>query len=416
MVEIRPFKAIRPNEKVAEKVAELPYDAVDSKEAKEYAKGNPYSYFHIDKAEIDLPSDLLPNNPKIYQKAAENLSKFLENGWLMKEDTPCYYLYQLTMGEKKQTGLVVCTSIDDYIDEKIKKHEYTRLEKERDRISHIEACDANTSPTLLTYRFDEKLQEIIVNWQQRHDPIYDFTRYYEVRHEVWVINEPKIINEITKIFANISALYIADGHHRTESAVKVGLKKREEQKESLESNYFASILFPSDELTILEYNRLLDVPIPNDFLERLAKNFVVVESKEKKPQKSGELVMYLKGKWYQLMIKPEKRSADLVKKLDVSFLQENVFAPIFGINDVRTDERIDFVGGIRGPEELANRVDKGEATLAFIMYPTQMKDLLKVADAKKIMPPKSTWFEPKLLSGLFLHDLETKKRHNFLEK
>lgn len=186
MVEIRPFKAIRPNEKVAEKVAELPYDAVDSKEAKEYAKGNPYSYFHIDKAEIDLPSDLLPNNPKIYQKAAENLSKFLENGWLMKEDTPCYYLYQLTMGEKKQTGLVVCTSIDDYIDEKIKKHEYTRLEKERDRISHIEACDANTSPIFLTYRFEEKLQEIIVNWQQRHAPIYDFTRYYEVRHEVWV--------------------------------------------------------------------------------------------------------------------------------------------------------------------------------------------------------------------------------------
>lgn len=408
MVEIRPFQAIRPNEKLAEKVAELPYDVVDSKEAKEYAQRNPYSYFHIDKAEIDLPSDLLPNDPKIYQKAAENLSKFLEKGWLLKEKAPCYYLYQLTMGDNVQTGLVVCTSIDDYIDGKIKKHEYTRPEKERDRISHIKACDANTSPIFLTYRFEKRLQEIIDHWKKRKAPIYDFTSYYEVRHEVWVIDDPKIIKELTEVFATISALYIADGHHRTESAVKVGLKKREERKESLESKYFTSILFPSNELTILEYNRLINCPIPDDFLDQLGQNFVLCETTQKKPQKSGEIVMYLNEHWYKLAIKPEKRSIDPVKKLDVSFLQEHVLAPVFGIHDVRKDERIDFVGGIRGPEELKKRVDKNEATVAFIMYPTQMKDLLEVADAKKIMPPKSTWFEPKLLSGLFLHDLETK--------
>ncbi|MDN6639198.1 MAG: DUF1015 family protein [Tetragenococcus sp.] len=408
MVVVRPFKAIRPEATLADKVAELPYDVVDSAEARALAQDNPYSYFHIDKAEIDLPQSISPYDEAVYQKAAANLADFLQKGWLEKDGQENYYLYQLTMDGRSQTGLVACTSIDDYAEGKIKKHEYTRHEKEIDRMNHIRSCDANTSPIFLSYRENQTTQQLIRNWQDTHEAIYDFTSYHNVHHKVWVLDDTAVIKQLEEAFSSLDALYIADGHHRTESAVKVGLEKRQEQTNRAESDSFLSILFPEDELLIKEYNRILDVEIPSDFFEQLQENFVVEETTEKRPSASAEMMMYLAGSWYDLKVKEEKIPTDPVDKLDVSLLQNLLIAPIFDIQDVRSDKRIDFVGGIHGPQRLEELVDSQNGTVAFSMYPTKMRDLLQVADAKEIMPPKSTWFEPKLLSGLFLHDLETK--------
>lgn len=407
MVDVRPFKAVRPEAALADKIAELPYDVVDSAEARALAQGNPYSYFHIDKAEIDLPQSISPYDEAVYQKAAANLAEFLQQGWLKKDAQENYYLYQLTMSGNSQTGLVACTSIDDYMQENIKKHEYTRHEKEVDRMNHIRSCDANTSPIFLSYRKNTGIQQLIKDWQDTHEAIYDFTSYYDVEHKVWLLDDPKVIEQLENAFASLDALYIADGHHRTESAVKVGLEKREEQTNSVESDYFLSILFPEEELVIKEYNRVLNVEIPEDFFSQLQESFIVEETSEKRPTSPAEIIMYLSGKWYQLRVKDNKIPSDPVDKLDVSLLQNLLIAPIFDIQDVRSDPRIDFVGGIYGPQKLEELVDSHNWTVAFSMYPTKMRDLLQVADAKEIMPPKSTWFEPKLLSGLFLHDLET---------
>ncbi|MDT2755807.1 DUF1015 family protein [Enterococcus asini] len=407
MVQVRPFCGIRPKAELASQVACLPYDVLNSAEAKELAHDNPYSFFHIDKAEIDLPAELSPYDVQVYQKAAANLQNWLNKGWLVKEDRPLLYLYELTMNGRSQTGLVATTSIDDYSTGKIKKHEFTRPEKEVDRINHIKACDANTSPIFLSYRDKTDIQELIANWQNQEQPVYDFTSYHEVRHRVWLINEPAIIEKLTTAFIEVPALYIADGHHRTESAVKVGLEKRAQGKQSPESDYFLSILFPESQLAIWEYNRVLQVPLPADFFTLLESNFHVKQSGVKKPVAKGQIQMYLDHTWYTLTIKDVAIPEDTVGRLDVSILQKQVFEKIFGIMDIRTDKRIDFIGGIRGPEELERLVDSGQWNLAFSMYPTQMHDLLAVADAGEIMPPKSTWFEPKLLSGLFLHDLET---------
>lgn len=408
MVQVHPFKAIRPAEDLAEQVAALPYDVVNSQEAKELANGNPYSYFHIDKAEIDLPADVSPYDEKVYQKAADNLAAFLEKGWLFKENEANFYLYELVMNGRSQTGIVACTSITDYIDGKIKKHEFTRHEKEIDRMNHIRTCDANTSPIFLSYRPQEEIQTIINTWQKEHAPVYDFVSYHEVTHRVWVIDHAATSNRLAELFTKVDALYIADGHHRTESAVKIGLEKRQSGEQNPETEQFLSIIFPEDELAIWEYNRVLKTPPPADFMERLAENYHVTKTGTKKPEKAGDCQLYDGSSWYTLTIKPEKVPNDPVEKLDVALLQKYVLEDIFEINDIRTDKRIDFVGGIRGTEELEKLVDSGDWQLAFSMYPTQMTDLLDVADAKKIMPPKSTWFEPKLLSGLFLHDLETK--------
>lgn len=407
MVQVRPFPGIRPATALADQVACLPYDVVNSREAKELAMNNPYSFFHIDKAEIDLPEDLSPYDPTVYQKAASNLQEFLTKGWFAKDAAPLLYLYELTMNGRSQTGLVATTSIDDYTAGKIKKHEFTRPEKEVDRINHIQACDANTSPIFLSYRDDAGVQSLIANWQASHAPLYDFTSYHEVQHRVWVIDEPQVIVALTQAFEEVPALYIADGHHRTESAVKVGLEKRENGQQSTESDYFLSIIFPESQLAIWEYNRVLQVPLPEDFLQLLETSFHVKQSTVKKPLAQGQIQMYVDHTWYTLTIKESVMPTDTVGRLDVSILQKQVFEKIFGIRDIRTDKRIDFIGGIRGPEELERLVDSGQWCLAFSMYPTQMKDLLAVADAGEIMPPKSTWFEPKLLSGLFLHDLET---------
>lgn len=408
MVQVRPFPGIRPAAELAAQVACLPYDVVNSTEAQALAADNPYSFFHIDKAEIDLPHDLSPYDPQVYQKAAENFQAFLAKGWLIKEQRPLLYLYELTMNGRSQTGLVATTSIDDYTSVKIKKHEFTRPEKEVDRIKHIQACDANTSPIFLSYRDEDHIQRLISQWQDQKAPVYDFTSYHEVQHRVWVIDDSAIIADLTAAFDEVPALYIADGHHRTESAVKVGLEKRANGEQSSESDYFLSIIFPESQLAIWEYNRVLNVELPQDFFSQLEQAFDVAISGVKKPVAQGQIQLYLDSKWYTLTIKEAVIPTDAVGRLDVSILQKQVFEKIFGIMDIRTDKRIDFIGGIRGPEELERLVDSGQWRLAFSMYPTQMEDLLAVADAGEIMPPKSTWFEPKLLSGLFLHDLETR--------
>lgn len=407
MVSIFPFKAIRPQAALADKVAELPYDVVNSQEAAAYAADNPYSYFHIDRSEIDLPG-IDPYDPKVYQKAAANLSAFLDAGWLLQDEQPAYYLYQLTMAGRSQTGLVACTAIDDYISGKIKKHEFTRPEKEIDRINHVLACDANTSPIFLSYRQPASLKKQIDAWQATHQPMYDFTRYHDVHHRVWLVDDQELLKMISQQFETVDALYIADGHHRTESAVKVGLQKRESGENSMESERFLSILFPENELAIWEYNRVLRYPVPENFFDALSEHFTIAQTNEKKPAQSGTIHLYVDHQWWALTIKPASIPTDTVGRLDVSLLQTYVLETIFGIKDIRTDKGIDFVGGIRGPQELERLVDSGDWSLAFSMYPTQMHDLLAVADAGEIMPPKSTWFEPKLLSGLFLHDLETK--------
>ncbi|MGM0126284.1 hypothetical protein IGI37_003713 [Enterococcus sp. AZ194] len=410
MVVVRPFKAIRPASDHVAEIATLPYDVLNSTEAYDLAKDNPYSYLHIDKAEIDLPG-LSAYDPQVYQKAAENLAAFLEKGWLQKEEAPMLYLYQLTMNGRSQTGIVACTSIKDYETGKIKKHEYTRPEKEVDRINHIDACDANTSPIFLTYRKEDGIQKAMDHWKTHHEALYNFDSFHDVNHQVWCIDDPAVIQKISKAFeTNVPALYIADGHHRTESAVKVGQKRHQEfpnAEEDAAFNFFLSVIFPKEDLEILDYNRVLQVPLPEDFFQQLEKIFTIEKASDGKPQKEKTFGMYLEKTWYALSIKEALIPNDPVEQLDVSLLQQHVFEDIFGITDIRTDKRIDFVGGIRGMKELEELVDSGKWTLAFAVYPTTMDDLLKVADAGKIMPPKSTWFEPKLLSGLFLHKVAT---------
>lgn len=416
MVTVHPFKGIRPTAELSAAVATLPYDVLNSEEARALGDKNQYSYLHIDKSEIDLPSSLSPYSEQVYQKAAENLQTFLQEQWLIQDETPALYLYELTMNGRSQTGIVGCTSITDYTTGNIKKHEFTRPEKEVDRIHHIEACDANTSPIFLTYRSQPTIQSLITTWKEKHQPIYDFTSFHKVNHRVWIINDPSVIDTLVASFANeVPALYIADGHHRTESAVKVGQKIKNQSSdvsETAEFNYFLSVLFPKEELEILDYNRVLNVAIATDFFTRLEKSFIVEKATQGRPKAPRSFGMYLNRQWYALTAKETILSDDPVDGLDVSLLQNHVFTPIFDIQDVRTDKRIDFVGGIRGMKELEKLVNSGKWTIAFSVYPTTMDDLLTVADAGKTMPPKSTWFEPKLLSGLFLHDLETKKQNS----
>lgn len=408
MVDVQPFRAIRPNEQLASQVACLPYDVIDTNEARVESQDNPYSYYHIDRSEIAFDDDFNPYDPKVYELANQTLQQFLQKGWLKKEDKPCFYLYELTMDGRKQTGIAASTSIDDYVNDQIKKHEFTRPAKEQDRINHIKACDANTSPIFLSYRQPQAMQHLVEEWKANHAPVYDFTKYHGVTHRLWVVDDEATVAQMVALFAQVPALYIADGHHRAASAVKVGLEKRAQGQVSAESDYFLSIIFPEQELKILEYNRVINVTPPTDFLERLAKIFTIQPTSETKSQQKGEFKLYFQNQWYTLALDESLRPTDAVEGLDVAVLQKYVIEDIFGIMDVRTDARIDFVGGIRGSEELARLVDSGAFQVAFALYPTSMQDLLAVADDNQIMPPKSTWFEPKLLSGLLLHDLETR--------
>ena len=412
MAVIRKFKAIRPTSEMAEAVAALPYDVVNSEEAREMTKDKPYSFLHVDKAEIDLSVDTDIYSPQVYAKAKENLDKLVSDGILVQDNKPMLYVYELTMDGRSQTGLVACTSIDEYLNGIIKKHELTREDKEQDRIRHVDICNANTGPIFLAYRTVDEISAIIEN-VKKNAPVYDFTAEDGIKHRAWVIDNDETANKLIELFKAVPNLYIADGHHRNASAAKVGLKRRAEHPDYTgdeEFNYYLAVIFPSDQLKIMDYNRVvkdLNGMTSEEFMNKLAEKFDIHEADGRaKPEKQYDFGMYLDKKWYMLTAKENLRVNDAVAGLDVSILQDNVLIPILGIGDIRTDKRIDFVGGIRGLGELERRVDSGEMKVAFAMYPTSIDQLMTIADENKIMPPKSTWFEPKLRSGLFIHSLD----------
>ncbi len=412
MAIFRPFQAIRPQKDLASRVAALPYDVMNSQEARELAKDNPYSFLHVDKAEIDLEPSVDIYDDRVYEKAAENLLRMEKEGTYLKEETPCFYIYQQIMDGRAQTGIVGCAAIDDYIQNHIKKHELTRSDKEADRIRHVDVCDANTGPIFLTYRAVSEISQRVKSWIGEHDPIYDFTAEDGIGHRVWVVNSQEEITAFEQAFRQVPDFYIADGHHRTASAVKVGQKRREQHPGYTgeeEFNYFLAVLFPDEELKILDYNRVvhdLNGMSKEEFLEKLGQVYDWQEVQGTcRPEEKHAMGMYLDGKWYLCRAKEGSFSEDdPVGRLDVSILQNQVLTPLLGIEDPRTSSRIDFVGGIRGLKELEKMVDEGKA-VAFAMYPTGLDDLMDIADNNHIMPPKSTWFEPKLRSGLFVHRL-----------
>ncbi len=413
MAVLKAFRAYRPAAGYADKVAALPYDVMNSDEARKMAFGNPYSFLHVDKAEIDLPKNVDIYDEKVYLKAKDNLGKLISADVLVQDTAPCLYIYMQTWKGRSQTGLVGCTAVDDYLRDVIKKHEFTRADKEADRIHHVDTLDANTGPIFLTYRGETAVSAVLADWKETHAPVYDFVSD-EVRQTVWVVDDEKTVQMLTARFAEIPALYIADGHHRAASAVKVAQKRRQEHPDyngTEEFNFFLSVLFPAEELEILDYNRLiadLNGYSEAEFLNKLSADFTVEKASVQpyRPTEKHTFGLYLGGDWYQMTAKPGVvDTCDPVARLDVSVLQEKVIAPILGITDPRTDKRMDFVGGIRGLAELEKRVNSGEMTAAFAMFPTTLADLMAIADAGKVMPPKSTWFEPKLLSGLFIHFL-----------
>lgn len=412
MAILRPFKAIRPVPQKADKVGALPYDVMSSDEAREMVKGNPYSFLHVDKAEIDLPEGTYIYDEKVYKKASENLKKLISDGILTQDSKPTLYIYRQIMNGRAQTGLVGCTAVDDYIDNIIKKHEFTRADKEADRIRHVDICNANTGPIFLTHRENKTVSEITENWKKNNAPVYDFVSSDGVSQTVWVIDDDGTVDALIREYANIPYLYIADGHHRCASAVKVGESRRAggEYDRNAEFNFFLSVIFPCNELKIMDYNRViadLNNLTSEEFISKIGEKFDVLKiGKEPfSPKERHTFGMYLDGEWYRLTAKGRFISKDdPVESLDVSILQNNLISPVLGISDPRTDKRIDFVGGIRGLSELEKRVNDG-MRVAFSMYPTSISELMNVADAGKVMPPKSTWFEPKLLSGLFIHSL-----------
>lgn len=412
MADIRPFRAFRPAPGLEEKIAALPYDVYNREEACAVVKENPYSFLAIDRAETQFSMDVDTYAPEVYQKAHDMLQEQIAEGRFIQEETPCYYLYEQTMDGRAQTGIVACASIDDYSNNIIKKHENTRADKEQDRINHVDICNMQTGPIFLAYRADEVLRTLIAEVKETK-PVYDFISEDGIGHKVWVVLEEGMLKTIQDAFAKIPAVYIADGHHRCASAVKVGQKRRAEHPDYTgkeEFNYFLSVLFPDEELHILDYNRVvkdLNGMTKEEYLEKISKDFVVEEkgTEAYRPEKKGTFGMYLDGKWYCLTAKNELLSDDAVEGLDVSILQNFLLAPVLGIMDPKTDKRIDFVGGIRGLKELERRANS-DMKLAFSMYPTSIAELFAVADASRLMPPKSTWFEPKLRSGLFLHGLD----------
>ncbi len=412
MAEIRPFLCIRPCREKAAQIAALPYDVYSRQEAKEEVARQPESFLRIDCAETQLDDSVDPYAPEVYAKAHDTLWKMVEDGDFIKEQTPCYYLYELTMDGRSQTGIVACASIDDYIDGVIKKHENTRVDKEKDRICHVDICDAQTGPIFLAYRADPVIRSVVSRIKEA-GPEYDFTSPDGITHRVWVISDDADIDAIRGAFLNIRDIYIADGHHRAASAVRVGQMRREQHPDydgTEEFNYFLSVLFPDEELFIMDYNRVvsdLNGMSADEFLRAARDIFDVsaLEEGERKPKEKGTFSMYLDGKWYACRIRQcDRHDDDPVRGLDVSLLQELLLSPVLGIEDPKADPRIDFVGGIRGMDELELRC-RTDSAVAFAMYPTSIGELFAVADAGLLMPPKSTWFEPKLRSGLFIHAL-----------
>ena len=411
MTDIRPFQAVRPAAHLVSRVAALPYDVYSRQEAYEEAAKDRLSFLNIDRPETQFERTHDMYAPEVYRKAGELLHERMEEHVFIQDEQECYYLYELTMNGRTQTGLVGCASIDDYTGNIIKKHENTRPEKESDRIRHVDACSAQTGPIFLAYRRDDVISEVTERTKQSV-PLFDFVTPDQVRHRGWRIADSEEIGAIKEAFHRIHEIYIADGHHRAASAVRVGLKRREEHPGydgSEEFNYFLSVLFPDDELLILDYNRVvkdLNGLTQQQFLQRVAETCEVQKcNSRQKPREKGCMTMYLGGDWYHLRIRDQFRSSDPVEGLDVSVLQRQVLFPVLGIRDPKNDCRIDFVGGRRGLEELEHRVNSTDA-VAFAMYPTSIRELFDVADAGRLMPPKSTWFEPKLLSGLFIHMIE----------
>ena len=413
MAVFRAFKALRPTKEKAAAVAALPYDVVNREEAAVIGKENPDSFLHVDRAEMDLPAGTDLYDKVVYQKAKENLSRMEETGILVQDNKPCYYIYELVRKGKVQTGIAGCASIDDYLNNVVKKHELTRSDKELDRIHHVDVCDANTGPIYLACRYTDSLKALLEQWKKDHEAAYDFTEEDEITHRVWVIDQDQAIAQIQSEMEAIPALYIADGHHRAASAVKVGLKRRQENPGYTgeeEFNYFLSVVFPYDQLTILAYNRVvkdLNGQSVEEVLEKIKENFdmTIVPGFPAKPVEKHCFGMYLDGFWYLLKAKPELyEGKDVVGQLDSQILQDVVLGPVLGIGDPRTDKRIRFVGGSHKLRELQAMADETRGA-AFALYPTSMEDLMQIADESKLMPPKSTWFEPKLRSGIFVHKL-----------
>ena len=412
MAVLKPFKAVRPKDEYASLVGALPYDVMNSEEAREMVKDKPYSFLHVDKAEVDLPQGIDIYSPEVYAKAKANLDALSENGICKQDDKPMLYIYRQIMNGREQTGIVGCTAVDDYLNNIIKKHEFTRADKEADRIRHVDTLDANTGPIFLTHRENKTVSDITENWKNTHTPAYDFVSDDGVSQTVWVVDDDAVIDTLVKEFAEIPYLYIADGHHRCASAVRVGERRRGEGEydKNAEFNFFLSVIFPCDQLKIMDYNRViadLNGNTSEEFIAKMGEKFIVEETSESPyaPKERHTFGMYLDNKWYKVTAKAEFiNENDPVECLDVSILQNNLITPILNITDPRTDKRIDFVGGIRGLKELERRCAEG-MRLAFAMYPTSLGELMDIADAGKVMPPKSTWFEPKLLSGLFIHKL-----------
>lgn len=408
MANIKPFCSVRPNESLAREIAALPYDVYNREEAKQVVEKNPKSFLKIDRAETQFDDDFDMYSEEVYQKAHDTLAEMIDDGEFVKDEKPCFYVYELIMNGRSQTGIVGCASVDDYLNNVIMKHENTREDKELDRIHHVDTCNAQTGPIFLTYRANEKINHIVTDKKQEK-ALYDFVAEDGVSHRVWRIDAVEEVEKIAELFAAIPHIYIADGHHRAASAVKVGLKRRNENPNYTgreEFNYFLSVLFPDEELMVMDYNRVvkdLNGYTKETFLEELEKDFVICPKGEMpySPKAKGEMGMFLGKQWYSLTFKG-KVSENPVESLDVSILQNKVLEPLLAIKDPKTDKRIKFIGGIRGLKALEEQTKEG---VAFSMYPTSMRELFAVSDAGLLMPPKSTWFEPKLRSGLFIHQI-----------
>lgn len=413
MADIRPFRGLRPHPDLIEQVASPPYDVLNADEARKMAKGNPYTFLHVVRAEIDLPEDTDPHCDAVYEKSAQNLAKMADDGTLVRDENPCFYLYQLTMGDHVQHGLVIGASVDEYERDQIKKHELTRRDKEDDRAKHVEKLMANTGPVLLTYRARADVSAKIKNVCDSQQPVYEFVADDGVGHRLWVIDDPDQVRGLQEAFKQVDSLYIADGHHRSASAFRVRNILRDANPGHTGDeayNHFLAVAFPDDELKILGYNRAvkdLNGLEPSAFLEQVRTRFDVSETQDPQPKAARQFGMHLNGTWYRLTpldgVVPG--DDDPVGGLDVSILQDNLLSPILGIGDPRTDKRIDFIGGIRGTDELEKRC-RADMSVAFALFPVSVDQLIAISDNRAIMPPKSTWFEPKLRSGVVVRSLK----------
>ena len=412
MATFKSFKALRPKPEFAKDIASRPYDVLNAAEAKDEAKGNNLSFLRVIKPEIELPEEIDPYDQKVYDKGLENLKKLSSKGYLIKEQKASYYVYRLTMEGREQTGIVGCCDYQEYYDGRIKKHELTRTAKENDRVRHVETQNANAEPVFFSYRGVQNIN-LLIQKIVTFEPVYNFVAEDEIKHELWIVKDDKDISLIEFEFNAVPDLYVADGHHRTAAAARVGQKKKDHNPDhngTEEYNFFMAVLFSDDQLKIYDYNRViqdLNGKSPLDFISELEETFYITKLLEASPpNEKGLFSMYLENQWYSLKPKDRIFTENPKANLDVTFLSEKILSPILGIEDLRKDTRIDFVGGIRGLNELERRVDSKEMKVAFALFPVSMDELISIADAGEIMPPKTTWFEPKLRSGLFIHELE----------